>query len=74
MDIKIIKALNEIYRIKMKNEQMENRETIDIYTCTRDILIYEPMLGTEVDELTWGEYTRRYNLKMKELHKLLRVV
>lgn len=45
---------------------------VDIIIACNDIITNYYKMGTEIDELTWGEYTNRYNLAMEELERLIK--
>lgn len=73
MDMEKVKELNQIYNLKMIEENYTNDKTIDICICTEALINLEKMIGSEADTLTFGEFTRRFNLTMEELQGLIKV-
>ena len=71
MDMLKVEELKNIYTIKALEENYENMKTIDILITTKELIRYNEIKGTTTDELTFGEFTRRFERAMKDLETLL---
>jgi len=71
MTIDNVKLINEEYKKKMEEENYEVDLTMDIYSCTNEILIWYNRIGTDADTCTGGEATRRFENGMRELETLM---
>ena len=72
MDMKTVKELNKVYEAKMIEEGFMVDETVGIYIATNTLLDFEVLVGSEADNLTYGEFTRRFNSAMEELQGLIK--
>ena len=72
MDMKTVKELNKVYEAKMIEEGFMVDETVDIYIATNTLMDFEVLVGSEADNLTYGEFTRRFNSAMEELQGLIK--
>ena len=60
---------------KIKTVYFVEREKVRLarlLLLANDIIENDYKMGTEIDELTWGEFTNRYNLAMEELERLIK--
>lgn len=73
MDITQVREINKVYMEKIEEEDFENSLSVDIFNASTEIINVEPLMGSELDILSVGEYTRRYNSKMRELVELLKM-
>ena len=64
MDLLKVKEINEVYKLKVKEENYENQKTMDIAIASSDVLQWGPLVGTEADVLAFGEFTRRFERAM----------
>jgi len=71
MDMVKVKEIEETYRLKAEEENYDNNKTVDILMIASEVIELKPLIGTEADILTWGEFTRRFNNCMKELEALI---
>ena len=72
MDMKTVKELNKVYEAKMIEEGFMVDETVGIYIATNTLMDFEVLVGSEADNLTYGEFTRRFNSAMEELQGLIK--
>ena len=70
--MKTVKELNKVYEAKMIEEGFMVDETVGIYIATNTLLDFEVLVGSEADNLTYGEFTRRFNSAMEELQGLIK--
>ena len=70
--MKTVKELNKVYEAKMIEEGFMVDETVDIYIATNTLMDFEVLVGSEADNLTYGEFTRRFNSAMEELQGLIK--
>lgn len=66
-----VKKIKNVYEDKFNNGD-ESDYVMDIIITCNDIIEYYYKMGTEIDKLTWGEFTNRYNLAMEELERLIK--
>ena len=71
MDMVKVKEIRETYMLKAKEEDYSSERTVDIAIAANDAVTWEPLVGTEADTLTWGEFTRRFEKAMTELEALI---
>jgi tRNA U34 2-thiouridine synthase MnmA/TrmU len=71
MNISKVREIREEYKKKAIDENYMNGNTNDIlWTCNR-VMEYDQLIGTTLDKLTFGEYTRRFERWMEELETLM---
>ena len=72
LNVEDVRDIKTVYEDDFYNGD-ESDYVIDIIAACNDIVENYYKMGTEIDELTWGEYTNRYNLAMEELERLIKV-
>jgi len=72
MDMLKVKEINKSYMLKVKEENYENDVTMDICNASSALIYLEPLVGSDADKDTFGEFTRRFNDRMRELEELLK--
>jgi hypothetical protein len=68
--LELVKA-NMIYGDMAKEENYTNEKTMNIWTATVHALYWYKLAGTEADEYACGDFTRRFEDKMRELERLM---
>ena len=71
LNVEEVKKIKTVYEDKFDNGD-ESDYVMDIIIACNEIIEYYYKMGTEIDKLTWGEFTRRYNLAMEELERLIK--
>ena len=71
LNVEEVREIKNVYEDKFNNGD-ESNYVMDIIITCNDIIEYYYKMGTEIDKLTWGEFTNRYNLAMEELEKLIK--
>lgn len=71
INIEEVKKIKNVYEDIFGNGN-ESDCVIDVIIACNDIIEYYYKMGTEIDKLTWGEFTNRYHLAMEELERLIK--
>ena len=71
LNVEVVREIKTVCEYDFYNGYKSDYE-IDIIVACNDIVENYYKMGTEIDELTCGEYTNRYNLAMEELERLMK--
>lgn len=71
INVEEVKKIKTVYEDNFDNGD-ESDYVMDIIIACNDVIEYYYKMGTEIDTLTWGEFTNRYNLAMEELERLIK--
>lgn len=72
LNVEEVRDIKTVYEYGFYNGG-ESYYVVDIIAACNDIIENYYKMGTEFDNLRWGEFTNRYNLAMEELERLIKV-